>query len=82
MRCSALNRPIDGIDLDGLEWKSQHKWSDKITDKEHIKLLGADYVKGMTYAEAWKVMAPKLQEQRLTPRRKDGLCRFYFFYIM
>jgi RHS repeat-associated protein len=60
----ASNRPIDGIDIEGKEWISQHKWSDKITDAAHIKALGSDYVEGMTYQQAWTVMAPKLLEAK------------------
>ena len=60
----ASNRPIDGIDIEGKEWKSQHKWGDKITDESHIKALGSDYVEGMTYQQAWTVMAPKLLEAK------------------
>ncbi|OYU94569.1 MAG: hypothetical protein CFE21_14930 [Bacteroidetes bacterium B1(2017)] len=56
------NRPIDGIDLDGGEWKSQHSWNDVITDKSHIQQLGANYVKGMTYQDAWRATSPKIFE--------------------
>ena len=61
----ATNRPIDGIDMDGLEWKSQHSWGDAITNRAHIKSLGSDYVKGMTYQDAWGKTAPKLLEKRI-----------------
>lgn len=56
----AMSRPIDGSDLDGCEWKSEHKWSDKITDKTAIETLGSNYVEGMTYADAWKVRSPEI----------------------
>ena len=58
------NRVVDGIDLEGSEWKSQHKWSDKITNEEHIKLIGSGYVEGMTYQQAWGLMAPQLLQAK------------------
>ena len=59
-----MNRPIDRIDLDGEEWKSVNSWSQKITDKKHIQIIGSSYVKGMTYEQAWQLMAPKLLEAK------------------
>ena len=58
------NRVIDGVELEGLEWKSQHKWSDKVIDKNHIKSIGFGYFIGMTYQQAWTVMAPKLLKSK------------------
>lgn len=61
----ASNRPIDGVDLDGEEWKSEHKWSDKVTDPAHIKALGDKYVKDMTYIDAWRKCAPARLEKKI-----------------
>ena len=35
----AMNRPIDGVDLDGCEWKSEHSWGDVITEQSHVDKL-------------------------------------------
>jgi RHS repeat-associated protein len=61
----AENKPINGIDLEGLEWASKYKWSDQITDQTHINTLGSNYKKGMTYQDAWAVMAPQYLENKL-----------------
>lgn len=72
----AENRVIDGIDLEGAEWKSQHKWSDKITNKDHISLLGDKYTKGMTYKQAWSVMVPDIQQKYLDNNAKYDCADF------
>jgi len=59
----AENRPIDGIDLWGLQWKSIHDWNQEITDQAHIDNLGDAYFDGMTYAQAWEVRAPAILER-------------------
>ncbi|WP_158267056.1 RHS repeat-associated core domain-containing protein [Chitinophaga niastensis] len=59
----AENRVLNGVDIDGGEWKSQHKWSDKVTDKAVIERIGKDYIKGMTYAQLWQVRSPKVMQQ-------------------
>ena len=59
----ASNRPIDGVDIDGLEWKTQHSWTDVIEDENHIKLLGDRYVKGMTYVDAWRILGPEFTKE-------------------
>lgn len=72
----AENRVIDGIDLEGAEWKSQHKWSDKITNKDHISLVGDNYTEGMTYKQAWAVMVPDIQQKYLDNNAKYDCADF------
>lgn len=57
------NRLIDGIELEGKEWDSEHSWNDIITDADHIKMIGKNYVEGMTYAQAWQIGAKALGKQ-------------------
>jgi RHS repeat-associated protein len=82
----ASNRPIDNIDLDGGEWKSKHKWTDVITDKSQIKLLGAKYLVGMTYEEAWRAMAPEILRKSIGKKIDcadlaiDAIVEFAFTY--
>lgn len=42
---------MDGIELEGAEWKSKHKWSDNVTDSDLQKAYGDDWEshKGETY---------------------------------
>ncbi|SHN29634.1 RHS repeat-associated core domain-containing protein [Chitinophaga sp. CF418] len=50
----AENRVIDGVDLDGGEWKTKHRWTEVITDEALIKRMGSKYIKGMTYQTLWR----------------------------
>jgi len=61
----AQNRVIDGVDLEGAEWKVQHKWTDFVDQKTLKKQLGSDYIEGMqmTYIEYFRKRAPQLAEK-------------------
>ncbi len=60
------NRVIDGIDLEGSEWKSKNKWSD-IHDAS-----------GMTYADYWSVQAKTIYESYLKANKKDDCANMVF----
>ncbi|MEN7550559.1 RHS repeat-associated core domain-containing protein [Rapidithrix thailandica] len=50
----AENRVIDGIDLDGTEWESKHKWTDIVPGTS------------MTYANGWRVQSQLILQKYLT----------------
>ncbi|MEQ8703419.1 MAG: hypothetical protein RIC19_05850 [Phaeodactylibacter sp.] len=45
-----MNRVIDGVDLDGLEWKSNHKWNDVIGDRELQNIYGTETAGRKSYS--------------------------------
>jgi RHS repeat-associated protein len=60
------NRVVDGIELEGLEWKSEHKWSDEATDAHLKNAYGDDWEahKGETYEDLWSARAPAILERQ------------------
>ena len=72
----AMNRVIDGIDLDGLEWKSTNEWSDKVSESDLKDTYGEESVynedtgettpawerhSGESYGDMWKNAVPGMQ---------------------
>jgi RHS repeat-associated protein len=65
------NRVIDGIDLEGLEWKSKHKWSDNVSLKDRDKAgrkygwdvltdANGDYCENLTYEELYRNVVDRI----------------------
>jgi RHS repeat-associated protein len=61
------NRVIDGIDLEGSEWKSKNKWSDVMPNSST-----------MTYAEGWRIESKKIYETYLKLGKTDDCANHVF----
>lgn len=61
------NRVIDGIDLEGSEWKSKNKWSDLMPNSSTT-----------TYAEGWRIESKKIYETYLKLGKTDDCANHVF----
>ena len=61
------NRVIDGIELEGLEWQTTHKWSDKASEDDLKRGYGDSWYshKGETYEEMGRQLIPEDQKKYL-----------------
>lgn len=57
-------------------WTTTNNWADSIEKKDHKIRLGDDYKAGMTYIDAWRIMAPKLQQKYLDEETKIDCADF------
>jgi RHS repeat-associated protein len=81
----AENRVIDGIDLEGQEWKSQHKWSDKVTDPSHIKNIeakGIKNVKTLTYQQVYEMSISRLMKPYVLNGLQEDCANFAFYPLI
>ena len=81
----AENRVVNGIDLEGKEWKSQYKWSDKVTDKSHIKNLeekGIKNAKNLTYQEVYEISISRLMKPYVLNGLQEDCANFAFYPLV
>ncbi|MEM0995820.1 MAG: hypothetical protein AAGN35_02020 [Bacteroidota bacterium] len=57
-------------------WTTTNNWGDQIKRKDHKIRLGKDFKKDMTYTDAWRIMAPKLQQKYLDKKTKIDCADF------
>ena len=78
------NRVIDGVELEGLEWKSKHKWYDQITNPKHIANLKSQgvYFKGMTYVDAYRARVSAITEKYVKNKTREDCANFAFYSLV
>ena len=60
----AMNRPIDGVDLDGEEWKSNKSWN--------------DIINGKSYSELWTIQVSNILNGYVKSGLKDDCANVIF----
>jgi len=78
------NRVIDGSELEGLEWTSKNKWSDVITNPQHIANLKSQgvYKKNMTYIDAYRSRVQAITEKYIKNNTRDDCANFSFYPLV
>jgi RHS repeat-associated protein len=75
----AMNRPIDGIDLDGLEWKSNNKWTDLLSESDRLKVFGIkDVESSLSYVDLYRAKISSIQHKYYMEQYKVDCADFCF----